>query len=111
MLHVLVRETHDVLYELPVTTIENTYAEIPVSGVHACPGLLGGIDWNSPAYDSKSDTLFVSSFDRCATFKKSATPAQYAQDAHYYGGTATPDFKDPTPEASCSGFGENENYG
>jgi alcohol dehydrogenase (cytochrome c) len=94
MLHVLDRESHDVLYELPVTTLENTYAEVPVSGVHACPGLLGGIEWNGPAYNPKTNTLFVSSVDWCATFKKFATSPQYTQDAHYYGGTATPDSKD-----------------
>jgi len=111
MLHVLDRETHDVPYELPVTTSENTYAEMPVSGVHAWPGLLGGIEWNGPAYKPKSNSLFVSSVDWCVTFKKFATPLQYAPDAHYYGGTTTADSKDLTPEASCSGFSENENYG
>lgn len=94
MLQVLDRENHEVLYKLPVTTLENTYAEVSVTGVHACPGLLGGGEWNGPAYNPKSNTLFASSVDWCATFKKFATPPQYTQDAHYYGGTATPDPRD-----------------
>ena len=94
LMRVLDRDSHEVLYEVPITTRENTYAKVTIGGVHACPGLLGGVEWDGPAYNPKNNTLFVSSVDWCATFKKFDNPPQYTQDAHYYGGTATPDTKD-----------------
>jgi hypothetical protein len=111
MLHVLVRETHDVLYELPVTTLENTYAEVPISGGHAMPGLVGRYRVDQPRLRFKEQYLVRIISRPVRHVQKSATPAQYAQDAHYYGVTTTAASKGPTPEASCSGFGENENYG
>lgn len=71
LLHVLDRETHEHLYEVPVTTRKNP--DVPLSsdeGVHACPGVLGGVQWNGPAYNPVLNMLFVNAVDWCSTFRK-----------------------------------------
>lgn len=94
LLHMVDRDTHELLYEMPITTRENTEAEPTVSGAHICPGLLGGMEWNGPAYSAKSNTLFVATVDWCGTFNKSDSPPQFALNAHYYGGSVTPDARE-----------------
>ena len=71
MLHVLDRETHEHLYEVPVTTRLNP--DVPLNtgeGVRACPGVLGGVQWNGPAYHPGLNMLFVNAVDWCGTFRK-----------------------------------------
>src|SRR5215467_4153189 len=94
MLRMLDRDTHEVLYEMPITTRENADAEPSVGGTHICPGLLGGMEWNGPAYNAKTNTLFVATVDWCGTFKKLDKPPEFALNAHYYGGSVTPDARD-----------------
>ena len=91
MLRLLDRDSHDVLYELPITTRTNFNAEPTVAGVHGCPGLLGGMEWNGPAYSPATKTLYVASVDWCGMFTKSDKPPQFTENAHYYGGAVTPD--------------------
>src|SRR5258705_3429485 len=78
LLRMLDRETHEQLYEIPVTTRENADAEPSVTGTHICPGLLGGMEWNGPAYNSRTNTLFVATVDWCGTFKKLDKPPEFA---------------------------------
>ena len=91
LLRVVDRTSHNVLYEVPITTHENVDAEPTVAGAHRCPGLLGGLEWNGPAFDPVSKQLFVSAVDWCATFKKFPTPPAYTSEQHYYGGSVIPD--------------------
>jgi len=91
LLRLIDRKTHDQLYEVPITTRENVDADPTVDGAHRCPGLLGGMEWNGPAYDPKSNRLFVAAVDWCGTFKKFDAPPPFAQETHYYGGSVTPD--------------------
>ena len=69
-LRMIDRDSRELLYEMPITTRENADAEPTVSGVHICPGLLGGVEWSGPALDPKSNTLFVVSVDWCGIFKR-----------------------------------------
>ena len=94
LLRLMDRDSRELLYEMPITTRENVDAEPSVSGTHICPGLLGGMEWNGPAYDSKTGTLFVASVDWCGTFNKFDKPPEFALNAHYYGGSVTPDPRD-----------------
>jgi alcohol dehydrogenase (cytochrome c) len=65
--HVLNRDDHKLAFKVPITTIK--YADKPTpEGVHACPGPLGGVEWNGPAFDPRNNTMFVGSVDWCATF-------------------------------------------
>ena len=91
ILRMMDRDTHEVLYELPITTRENTYEVPTLGGIHACPGLLGGMEWNGPAYDHKTNTLFVADVDWCGVFTKFDSPPKFTENAHYYGGSVTPD--------------------
>lgn len=76
--------THDVLYKVPVTTIENENAIPTEQGVHVCPGLLGGVEWNGPAYDPARNNLYVGAVDWCSVFKKG--PPKYVAGELFYGG-------------------------
>jgi PQQ-dependent dehydrogenase (methanol/ethanol family) len=94
LLRVVDRRTHDILYQVPITTRENADSEPTVEGTHRCPGLLGGNEWNGPAFDPVSKQLFVNAVDWCGTFKKFPDPPPYTAEQHYYGGSVTPDPRD-----------------
>jgi alcohol dehydrogenase (cytochrome c) len=58
------------LYRLPVTRVENADATFtPGKPVHYCPGSIGGAEWNGPAYDPQSNTIFVGEVEWCTTAK------------------------------------------
>lgn len=91
LLRMLDRDTHAVLYELPITT-RTDFDKVPtVAGAHGCPGLLGGMEWNGPAYSPPTRTIYVATVDWCGTFTKSDKPPPFTENAHYYGGAVTPD--------------------
>jgi alcohol dehydrogenase (cytochrome c) len=94
LLRMLDRDSRELLYEMPITTRQNADAEPSVTGTHICPGLLGGMEWNGPAYNSQTNTLFVATVDWCGTFKKFDKPPEFALNAHYYGGSVDPDPRD-----------------
>ena len=91
LLRLLDRNSHDQFYEVPITTRENVDALPTVEGVHRCPGLLGGMEWNGPAYDPGSNTLFVPAVDWCGTFSKAPKDPPIMQGMHYYGGSVVSD--------------------
>ena len=76
---------------VPITTRENVDAIPTVEGVHRCPGLLGGMEWNGPAYDPGSNTLFVPAVDWCGIFSKAPKDPPIMQGMHYYGGAVASD--------------------
>ena len=85
LLHVLDRETHQQVYEVPVTTRLNTDKPPTREGLRACPGVLGGVQWNGPAFNPGTNMLYVNAVDWCGTFNK-ATDARYVEGAFYMGG-------------------------
>ena len=91
LLRLLDRNSHDQFYEVPITTRENVDALPTVEGVHRCPGLLGGMEWNGPAYDPGSNTLFVPAVDWCGVFSKAPKDPPIMQGMHYYGGAVASD--------------------
>jgi alcohol dehydrogenase (cytochrome c) len=94
LLRMMDRDSRELLYEMAITTRENAEAVPTVAGVHVCPGLLGGMEWNGPAYSPTTNTLFVATVDWCGTFKRTEGAPQFAENAHYYGGSVTPDARD-----------------
>ncbi len=84
------RQTHEILYETPVTTILN--AEVPVTqeGVFACPGVYGGVLWSGPAYHPGEKLLITPSIDYCAQFI-AAEEVEYIPGQLYMGGGVRPD--------------------
>ncbi len=91
LLRLLDRNSHEQFYEVPITTRENVDALPTVEGVHRCPGLLGGMEWNGPAYDPGSNRLFVPAVDWCGIFSKAPKDPPIMQGMHYYGGAVASD--------------------
>jgi len=91
LLRVLDRGNHEQLYEIPITSRTDSAVAPTLEGAHSCPGLLGGMEWNGPAYSPASHTLYVATVDWCGVFRKTAQPPQFTLNAHYYGGEVTPD--------------------
>jgi alcohol dehydrogenase (cytochrome c) len=57
-------------YRVPVTQVEDVAATFsPGEAVHFCPGAVGGAEWNSPAYDPKTNLILVGEVDWCDTVK------------------------------------------
>lgn len=94
LLRLVDRKTHNDYYSVPITTRENVDAAPTVEGVHRCPGLLGGMEWNGPAYDPARSRLFVPAVDWCGTFTKFPQPPKYEVMTHYYGGGVASDPRD-----------------
>lgn len=70
LLHVLDRETKEHVYEVPVTTRLNANIETSVEGVRTCPGVMGAVLWNGPAFNPRTNMLYVPASDWCGIFKK-----------------------------------------
>ena len=80
------RDSHERLFESPVTTIENAKAPVTVAGVHACPGVLGGVEWNGPTYHPRANVLVVPAVDWCSRYALDDT-VRFVPGAVYLGGT------------------------
>jgi len=96
LLRVLGRESHEPLYEIAITGRTGWDVAPTTEGAHSCPGLLGGMEWNGPAYSPSTHTLYVATVDWRATFTKTVQAPQFTINARYYGGSAAPD---PVAEA------------
>jgi alcohol dehydrogenase (cytochrome c) len=86
MLRVLDRRSHELLYEVAVTTRMNLDVPITKEGVRACPGLLGGVQWNGPAFNPQTGLLYVPAVDWCTTYS-AADSVRFVPGEFYVGGT------------------------
>lgn len=86
------RKTREVLYATPLTTIENAEVPITTKPTRSCPGVLGGVEWNGPAYNPSTNMLYVPAVDWCTTFTAFAE-VRYIPSKGYMGGTL--DFDPP----------------
>lgn len=64
------RDTHALVSKAQVSIQSNTDVAFDRQPVHVCPGFVGGVQWNGPAYDPRLGRLFVNAVDWCATFKR-----------------------------------------
>jgi alcohol dehydrogenase (cytochrome c) len=79
-LYIYDRDNHALIARRDLTARMND--EVPLSserGVRVCPGVLGGVEWNGPAYDPLDKLLFVNTVDWCTTFKRSKNPSENPQ--------------------------------
>ena len=90
LLRVLDRESREHVYEVAVTRRENVELPPTPEGVRTCPGPLGGVQWNGPAFNPRTNTLYVASVDWCGTFKK-APQLEHVMGRNYMGGSFTAD--------------------
>jgi alcohol dehydrogenase (cytochrome c) len=51
-----------------VTTQDNAGLPLTPEGIHMCPGYLGGVQWNGPAFNPGTGLLYVPSIDWCSVF-------------------------------------------
>jgi alcohol dehydrogenase (cytochrome c) len=62
------RANNSQLYRVPVTQIEENLVPLsPGTKVHFCPGSVGGAEWNSPAYDPRTNLIMIGEVDWCDT--------------------------------------------
>ena len=64
LLHVFDRAAQELVYKVPVTTRQNTdipWVEIDrtEAGERVCPGAIGSVQWNGPAFNPRTNTLYV----------------------------------------------------
>lgn len=86
ILRTLDRDSHEVVYSTAVTTIKNVDAPVTPEGVEACPGLLGGVEWNGPALHRELNMLYVNAVDWCTKYT-SAETVRHIPGRVYMGGT------------------------
>jgi alcohol dehydrogenase (cytochrome c) len=84
------RNSREVINKTNITTVENNETPVNTKGVHACPGTLGGVEWNGPAYNPATNMLYVGAVDWCATFKE-AEEVKRVPGRMYMGGTVQSD--------------------
>ena len=68
ILRAIDRDSHEVVYSTTVTTLRNTDVPVTREGVTACPGLLGGVEWNGPALNRELNMLYVNAVDWCTKY-------------------------------------------
>ena len=90
VLRTIDRKSHKVIYSAPVTTIKNSKVPVTDKGVVACPGPLGGVEWNGPALDRQLNMLYVNAVDWCWKFT-STEKVRYIPGRLYLGGTGEPE--------------------
>jgi alcohol dehydrogenase (cytochrome c) len=90
MLRAIDRDSKAVVYETAVTTREN--ADIPVgfTPIRACPGVLGGVQWNGPSFHPGINVLYVPAVDWCSTFM-AFEQVRHIPGKLYMGGTTDMD--------------------
>jgi alcohol dehydrogenase (cytochrome c) len=63
--YVLDRQTHKLLFKTEVTTVSVGDAKPTLKGTRVCPGALGGVEWNGPAYAPPLNMIYVGAVDWC----------------------------------------------
>ncbi len=59
---------NNLVYRVPVTRVEDVAASFsPDEEVHFCPGPVGGAEWNSPAYDPRTNLILIGEVEWCDT--------------------------------------------
>jgi alcohol dehydrogenase (cytochrome c) len=68
LLRIVDRQSHAQLTEVAVTTRLNPELPVTTDSVRACPGLLGGVEWNGPAFNPGTGLLYVPAVDWCGIY-------------------------------------------
>jgi alcohol dehydrogenase (cytochrome c) len=94
-LRVIDRATHRLIYQVAITTMRDEKKPVTAKGVVACPGVLGGTQWNGPAYDESTRSIIVGAVDWCTLLQRDDS-AEYKKGSPFYGGRMT-NIMDPAP--------------
>ncbi|PKO49488.1 MAG: pyrrolo-quinoline quinone [Betaproteobacteria bacterium HGW-Betaproteobacteria-4] len=87
-LHGVDRVTHKLLFKTATTTQYKEAAAPTEKGARHCPGIMGGTQWNGPAYDVVNHQLMVGAVDWC--YVSSRTGPDFVRNAVRYGGKSIP---------------------
>ncbi len=68
-LYGLDRDLKNVLYQVPVTRIENVDAPLTKEGTRFLPGAQGGTNWYGPTYSPQVNAIYVPAIDWATTIK------------------------------------------
>ena len=90
VLTVLDRDTHQRVYEVAITTRMNAEKAVGTTPIRVCPGIHGGVEWNGPAHDPRTHSLYVAAVDWCGTYQ-AGTTTRFVPGTLYMGGTYTSD--------------------
>ena len=94
MLRVLDQTSHQIVYETAVTTRKNVDAPVTTEGTYACPGVLGGVEWNGSALDPSEGLLITPAVNFCSTFYADEPGnVRYTEGNLYLGGKVEMDYK------------------
>jgi alcohol dehydrogenase (cytochrome c) len=82
---------NSLLYRVPVTQIEEANEAFSHdTAVHFCPGAVGGAEWNSPAYDPRTNLILIGEVDWCDTVTpKDVDQLRAVKDGQPWAGMAT----------------------
>jgi len=78
------RATHKLISRTEVSTHVNEDLPLTAEGVRHCPGIMGGAEWNGPAFSPKEKLVYVNTVDWCGTTK--LAESRYVKGAIYFGG-------------------------
>jgi alcohol dehydrogenase (cytochrome c) len=87
VLHVVDRETRQKLFATPVSSQLNVELPLTTEGVRVCPGIQGGVLWNGPAFNPRTNMLYVNSVEWCGHFGV-AKELRHIEGQFYMGGFA-----------------------
>jgi alcohol dehydrogenase (cytochrome c) len=91
MLRAIDRDRKRRVFEAAVTTRENVAAPVTAEGTKACPGVLGGVEWNGPAWHPATQTLITPAVDWCFVFRAFENEdVRYVEGQTYLGGEVEP---------------------
>ena len=82
------RASHAERWKTAVTTIETPKEAPSATGSKSCPGALGGVEWNGPAYDAVNQRVIVGAVDWC--FVVTRKLEKHTPGKMYFGGTLAP---------------------
>jgi len=83
------RDTRRLLAQPEITPHENVDVPVTEEGVHHCPGLMGGAEWNGAAYSPKARALYVGTVNWCGTTHRGED--KYVEGSSYFGGVSSLD--------------------
>lgn len=87
VLHVVDRETHERVFAAPVSSQLNVDVPLTTEPTRVCPGIQGGVLWNGPAFNPRTNMLYVPSVEWCGHFGISKE-ARFIEGQFYMGGFA-----------------------
>lgn len=84
------RDTHKLVARTSVVTRLNNDLPLTDKPLRVCPGTTAGVEWNGPAFDPVTGSLFVNTVEWCA-FYSEVEPQGYTRGSWYIEGNVTYD--------------------